>query len=206
MKSEFYFQYDEIGNPLFYFEFVPEFNYTFFTTSFIGVDTEVHFERSISYPVGCSLEKKIPCKKHFFELLDLDSQRYIHYVDPLEHDFISPYYLINKQIDFNLLKSERYIIKKLQNNGIFRSEDYANSVLSKCLNQLGKEKFERLMQSKWQPITKNFFFEAVFEKSSTISAITQGEFFMASVGAYSLYIQQDINRIFSCWLKQYYFE
>ena len=47
MKSEFYFQYDERGNPLYYFEFVPEFNYTLFTTSFIGTETELYFERSI---------------------------------------------------------------------------------------------------------------------------------------------------------------
>ena len=202
MKSEFYFQYDEIGNPLFYFEFMPEFNYTFFTTSFLRNNTEVHFERSIAYPVSCRIEKKIPCKKLFFDLLDLDSQRYIHYIDSLEHDFISPHYIKNKQIDFNLFNSERHIIKKLQNNGIFRSEEYANSVLSKSLNLLGKEKFESLMQSKLQAITKHDFFEGLFEKASTISFLTKGDFFMVRVGAYSLFIQQDTNKKFSCWLKK----
>ena len=104
MKSEFYFQYDERGNPLYYFEFVPEFNYTLFTTSFIGVETELYFERSISYPVDCFLEKKEPCKTLFFQFLDMDSQRYIHYVNPIEHDFIASRYLKNRRIDFNLFK------------------------------------------------------------------------------------------------------
>ena len=91
---------------------------------------------------------------------------------------------------------------KLQNNGIFRSEDYANSVLSKSLNLLGKEKFESFMQSKLQAITKHDFFEAVFEKSSTISFITKGDFFMVRVGVYSLFIHQDTNKKFSCCLNQ----
>ncbi len=202
MKSEFYYQFDEIGNPLFYFEFIPEFNYTFFTTSFLGINTEVHFERSIAYPVACRIEKKIPSKKIFFDLLDLDSQRYIHFIAPIEHDFISPHYIKNKQIDFNLFNSERHIIKKLQNNGIFRSEDYANSVLSKSLNLLGKEKFESFMQSKLQAITKHDFFEGLFEKASTISFLTKGDFFMVRVGAYSLFIHQDTNKKFSCCLNQ----
>jgi hypothetical protein len=69
-------------------------------------------------------------KKLFFELLDLDSQRFINYIDPIEHDFIASRYVNNRRIDFNLFKSERYIIKKLQTNGVFSGEEYANTVIS----------------------------------------------------------------------------
>lgn len=202
MKSEFYFQYDESGNPLYYFEFVPEFNYTLFTTSFIGTETELYFERSISYPVDCFLEKKEPCKTLFFQFLDMDSQRYIHYVNPIEHDFIASRYLKNRRIDFNLFKSERYIIKKLQTNGVFSGEEYANAVISEYLNRLGKEKFEVLMQSKLVLITKKIFFDGVFDMVSTINTLRESVFFMAKVGVYSLYILLDENRKFTCWLKQ----
>jgi hypothetical protein len=206
MKSEFYFQYDESGNPLFYFEFVPEFNYTFFTTSFIGVETELYFERSISYPVACFLEKKEPCKTIFFQFLDMDSQRYIHYVSPIEHDFIASRYLKNRGIDFNLFKSERYIIKKLQTNGVFSGEEYANAVISEYLNRLGKEKFETLMKTKLTRIGKKIFFEETFDKISFASGFTNNQFYSCSIGMYNLYFHQNDLGMYTCWLKQVKFE
>jgi hypothetical protein len=56
MDNEFYFQYNELGQPLFYFEFIGDFNYTFFTTSFIGVDSEAHFERAIDLDDCCRID------------------------------------------------------------------------------------------------------------------------------------------------------
>ena len=206
MKGEFYFQFNEIGTPLFYFEFIPDFNYIFLTTSFIGVDTEAYFERSISYPVDCFLEKKIPCKKLFFELLDLDSQRFINYIDPIEHDFIASRYVNNRRIDFNLFKSERYIIKKLQTNGVFSGEEYANTVISEYLNRLGKEKFETLMKTKLTRIGKKNFFEETFEQISCTSCLTNHQFYSCSIGMYNLYFHQNDLGMYTCWLKQVKFE
>ncbi len=84
----------------------------------------------------------------------MNIERYIHYVNPIEHDFIASRYLKNRRIDFNLFKSERYIIKKIQTNEVFSGEEYANAVISEYLNRLGKKKFEKLMKTKLIELVK----------------------------------------------------
>jgi hypothetical protein len=40
-------------------------------------------------------------QKFFYELLELDAQRYLFYEDPIYHDFISKRYLIGTKVNFN---------------------------------------------------------------------------------------------------------
>lgn len=205
-KKHTYFQYDEIGNPLFFIEFEANSYFTLFETSFFSDKTEFFFERSVNYARMSAIEDSPFDEAHFFELLELDCQRYIVYENPINFDFIDTRYLNGKNVDFQLLKSELQIIKKLQRGGVFKNLDYANNVLSNCLNILGKEKFEHQFCS-LTPIHKLHFFSHVFEfvtenRIICFSEFTTDNYFVCSIGAYDIYCYEDEKGVFSCWLKE----
>ena len=206
MNSEFYFQYNELGQPLFYFEFIGDFNYTFFTTSFIGVDSEAYFERAIDYPVICCLEKKEPDKDFFFELLDLDTQKYLYFEDSMKHDFILPRYIKRNQLDLNSFKSDRHILKKLQTDGEFRSEEFASNVIANYLNSIGVNKFELFMNTKLQEISKSAFYEKMFDVLTLDELFATEEFYRCEIGLYELFFYRREAGKYRCWLKQIVFK
>ena len=206
MNSEFYFQYNELGQPLFYFEFIRDFNYTFFTTSFIGVDSEAHFERAIDYPVICCLEKKEPNKDFFFELLDLDTQKYLYFEDSMKHDFILPRYIKRNQLDLNSFKSDRHILKKLQTDGAFRSEEFATQVIANYLNSIGVNKFELFMNTKLQETSKSLFYEKMFDVLTFNELFTTDEFYRCEIGLYELFFYRSEEREYQCWMQQIIFK
>lgn len=201
-----YFQYDEIGNPLFYIEFEGNTYFTLYETSFFSDKTEVFFERAIDYAQKSVIEDYPFDRKHFFELLEQDCQRYIVYENPINFDFIDTRYLNGKNVNFHLLKTEIYITKKLQRGGVFRNLDYANVIVSTCLNILGKEKFEHQFCS-LTPIHKLHFFSHVFEfvtenRIMCFSEFTTDNYVVCSIGAYDIYCYEDEKGVFSCWLKE----
>jgi hypothetical protein len=202
MNNEFYFQYNELGQPLFYFEFIMDFNYTFFTTSFIGVDSEAHFERAIDYPVICLLEKKEPDKDIFFELLDIDTQKYLYFQDSIKHDFILPRYITRNRLDLNLFKSDRYILKKLQTDGEFRSEEYASHVIANYLNSINVKKFELFMNTKLQEISKSTFYEKMFDVLTLDELFTTEEFYRCEIGLYELCFYRNEDGEYKCWMRK----
>ena len=205
-KNYTFFQFNEIGQPLFYIEFEENSYFTLFETSFFSDNTELFFERSVNY-ARSSVLKDFPFdEKLFFELLELDSQRYILCENPINFDFISERYLKGKEVDFQLLKSELQIIKKLQRGGVFKNLDYANNVLSNCLNILGKDKFEHQF-SKLTSIGKLHFFSHVIEfvtenRIRYFSEFTTDNYYVSKIGAYDIYCYQDEKGVFSCWLKR----
>jgi hypothetical protein len=206
MNNEFYFQYNELGQPLFYFEFIRDFNYTFFTTSFIGVDSEAHFERAIDYPVICCLEKKEPDKDFFFELLDMDTQKYLYFEDSIKHDFILPRYIKRNRLDLNLFKSDRHILKKLQTDGEFRSEEFASHVIANYLNSISLKKFELFMNTKLQEISKSVFYEKMFDILTFDELFTTEEFYRCEIGLYELFFYRCEVGEYQCWMKQIVFK
>ena len=206
MNNEFYFQYNELGQPLFYFEFIRDFNYTFFTTSFIGVDSEAHFERAIDYPVICFLEKKEPDKDLFFELLEIDTQKYLYFEDSIKHDFILPRYIVRNRLDFNLFKSDRHILKKLQTDGEFRSEEFASHVIATYLNSISVKKFELFMNTKLQEISKSVFYEKMFDVLTFDELFATEEFYRCEIGLYELFFYRCEVGDYQCWMKQIVFK
>jgi len=142
-QNHFYFQYDETGKPLFYFEFARDTYYTIYESSFFSYNTDFFFERSIDYARDSVLEDYPLNIKFFYELLELDAQRYLFYENPIYHDFISKRYLIRTKVNFNLLKAEMRTLKMLQRQEEFKDLDYVSSIVSTCLNTLGKDKFEK---------------------------------------------------------------
>ncbi len=202
----FYCKYNEIGIPLHYFDFEPNTCFSLFETSFICDDTELFFERAINYARNSVIEDYPFNKKHFFELLELDSELYIYFQPKDTQDFIPARYLQNGILNEKLFKTELHFIKKLQRGGKFASEEIASQMLGNLMNAVGKETFEKLF-CMLIPIHKLAFFTTIFEvlaKNETLyfSDFVTDQFFSCSIGIYELYFYKDENECFTCWLKE----
>ncbi len=205
-KNYTYFQYDEIGKPLFFIEFEANSYFTLFETSFFSDKTELFFERSVNYARMSVIENYPFDEAHFFELLELDFRRYIYYENPINHDFIPRQFIQEIDPNFYFLKAETFITKKLQRGGKCRNLNYANEIISNCLNILGKEKFEHQFCS-LTPIHKLHFFSHVFEfvtenRIMCFWEFTSDNYFVCSIGTYDIYCYEDEKGVFSCWLKE----
>jgi len=205
-KKQTYFQYDEIGKPLFFIEFEANNTFALLETSFFSKKTERFFERSLNFARNRILENTLFNEAHFFELLELDCQRYIYYENPINHDFIPRQFIQEIDPNFYYLKAQTFITKKLQRGEKCRNLNYANEIISDCLNILGREKFEHQF-CELIPIHKLHFFSQVYEFVTEKSGLCFSEFntdnyLVCSIGAYDLYCYQDEKGVFSCWLKE----
>ncbi len=202
----FYCKYNEIGIPLYYFDFEPNTCFSLFETSFFSDKTEGYFERAITYARSSVVEDYPFEKKHFFELLELDSELFIHFHPKNVHDFIPERYILNGMLNEKLFKTELHFIKKLQRGGRFASEEIAGIMLSNLVNAMGIVAFEKLF-CVLIPIHKLVFFNTIFEvlaKNETLylSDFVTEQFYSCTIGIYNLYFYKDEKGVYSCWLKE----
>lgn len=143
---------------------------------------------------------------HFFELLELDCQRYVEYENPINHDFIAPHFIQSIDPRFDFLKAEIFIMKKLQRGGTIRNIKYASEIVANCLNLFGGNKFSHHF-SKLTPIKKRHFLLHVLNSETENSTVLKSEFktnnyFVCTIGVYDIYCYEDEKGVFSCWLRR----
>lgn len=203
--KEYFYQYDEIGRPLFFFEFVSDFNYNFYSTSFISDESLNHFERALTYAMDCTVEGKLACKKTFIQLMELDSRRYLYYTSPLQRDFISSRYFNKRNLNLEQFKSDLQIIKKLQNNMLVNDFEYVNCLLSNMLNDIQLRKFELLMNTTLNDISRQEFVHRM-DDFKQLDFKNDNQFYVCCIGLYQLLISVSQKHQYSCLVKQVKFE
>jgi hypothetical protein len=120
----------------------------------------------------------------------------------MKHDFILPRYIKRNRLDLNSFKSDRHILKKLQTDGGFRSEEFASNVIANYLNSIGVKKFELFMNTNLQETSKSAFYEKMFDVLTFDELFTTDEFYRCEIGLYELFFYRNENREFKCWMRK----
>ena len=198
--KEYFFQYDEIGRPLFFFEFIQDFNYNFYTTSFISDESLNYFERALTYAMDCTINKELACKNTFYKLMELDSRKFMNYTNSLQQDFISSRYLNNRKLNLDLLKSDLQIIKRLQNNMQIIDYENVNKLLSSMLNENQVRKFELLMNTNISAISRREFAHRI-DMQLPVNFLDEHHYYVCFLGLYELLIYLNPINGFICRVK-----